>query len=144
LDDVDIIVCNGVPSRGEFRMSLVGGEAHRLGDGSEVRPLGAFVGRPVHAVAGIGNPARFFGDLRKHGLEVIEHPFPDHHRFVAEELEFGDGLPVLMTEKDAVKCEAFALDDAWCCPVTAEVAPQLEIRLQHALGGIETDGQETA
>ena len=144
LDDVDIIVCNGVPSRGEFRMHLAGDAASRVGAPEETHPLGYFASRPVHAVAGIGNPARFFADLRRHGLEVVEHPFPDHHRFVAGELEFGDDLPVLMTEKDAVKCEEFGLRDAWACPVSAELAPQLEIRLQHALEGVTNDGQETA
>lgn len=144
LEDVDIIVCNGVPSRGEFRMTLVGHVARRFGEAGDEQPLGAFAGRRVHAVAGIGNPARFFADLRRHGLEVQEHPFPDHHRFVADDLEFDDDLPVLMTEKDAVKCEGFAPPHAWYVPVTAEVAPQLEIRLKHALGGIVADGQKTA
>ena len=68
------------------------------------RPLASFRGRGVHAVAGIGNPARFFAQLRALGLNVIEHPFPDHHPFNAAELDFADELPVLMTEKDAVKC----------------------------------------
>ncbi len=144
LEDVDIIVCNGVPSRGEFRMILVGHTARRFGEEGEERPLEAFAGRRVHALAGIGNPARFFADLRRHGLEVVEHPFPDHHRFVAADLAFDDGLPVLMTEKDAVKCEAFAPPHAWYVPVTAEVAPQLEVRLQNALGEIATHGQQTA
>ena len=144
LEDVDIIVCNGVPSRGEFRMTLVGDAARRFGTEGAEQPLGAFAGRKVHAVAGIGNPARFFTDLRRHGIEVIEHPYPDHHRFVAGDLDFGDERPVLMTEKDAVKCEAIAPEQAWYVPVTADVAPQLEIRLQHALGGITADGQKTA
>ncbi len=141
LEDVDMIVCNGVPSRGEFRMTLTGHVVRRFGESGEEQPLDAFAGRRVHAVAGIGNPARFFADLRRHGLEVQEHPFPDHHRFVAADLDFDDDRPVLMTEKDAVKCEGFAPAHAWYVPVTAEVAPQLEIRLKHALGGIAADGQ---
>ena len=59
---------------------------------------------PVHAVAGIGNPDRFFSSLRGLGLSVIPHPFPDHHGFLPGELEFSDDRPVIMTEKDAVKC----------------------------------------
>jgi tetraacyldisaccharide 4'-kinase len=140
LADVDIIICNGVPSRGEFRMTLSGDMARRLGAADEAQPLVAFAGRRAHGVAGIGNPARFFTDLRRHGIEVIEHPFPDHHRFVAGDLAFADDYPVLMTEKDAVKCEAFAPARAWFVPVTAELAPQLEIRLQHDLGGIAAHG----
>ena len=74
----------------------------------------------MHAVAGIGNPARFFAELQAHGVRVIEHPFPDHHPFAAAELEFGDELPVLMTEKDAVKCLAFANPQMWYVPVAAQ------------------------
>ncbi|MGQ9425195.1 tetraacyldisaccharide 4'-kinase [Gilvimarinus sp. F26214L] len=60
----------------------------------------------VHALAGIGNPARFFQTLRDLGLDVIEHGFPDHHPFQVADLRFDDDLPVVMTEKDAVKCQA--------------------------------------
>lgn len=78
-----------------------------------------FAGQAVHAVAGIGNPARFFAALRERGIQVIEHPFPDHHAFAAADLAFGDGLPVLMTEKDAVKCRDFADPRLWYVPVAA-------------------------
>ncbi len=71
----------------------------------------------VHAVAGIGNPQRFFSTLRSLGFGVIEHPFPDHHRFEISELVFGDALPVIMTEKDAIKCKLLKLglihEDFW-------------------------------
>jgi tetraacyldisaccharide 4'-kinase len=60
--------------------------------------------RTVHGVAGIGNPDRFFRSLRELGFEVIEHHFDDHHWFKISELMFGDSLPIIMTEKDAVKC----------------------------------------
>jgi tetraacyldisaccharide 4'-kinase len=76
----------------------------------------------VHAVAGIGNPARFFRDLRSHGLEVVEHAFPDHHPYTAVDLSFGDDLPVLMTEKDAVKCASFAAPGWWLVPTEAVFA----------------------
>ncbi len=59
----------------------------------------------VHAVAGIGNPTRFFNALRSLGLQIIEHPFADHHRFQLDELTFGDDIPVVMTEKDAIKVQ---------------------------------------
>lgn len=75
----------------------------------------------VHAVAGIGHPERFFASLRALGLEVIPHAFPDHHAFVAGDLAFGDGLPVVMTEKDAVKCRAFAGDHCWFLRIEAQL-----------------------
>lgn len=67
-------------------------------------PLNAFSGQRVHAVAGIGNPARFFTSLSSLGCEPLEHPFPDHHDFKPQDLSFKDDLAVVMTEKDWVKC----------------------------------------
>jgi tetraacyldisaccharide 4'-kinase len=81
--------------------------------------LASLVGRHVHAVAGIGDPARFFRQLRAAGLTLTEHPFADHHPYRREELAFTDGLPLLMTEKDAVKCRSLGLREAWYLPVSA-------------------------
>ena len=75
----------------------------------------------AHAVAGIGNPDRFFAMLRAAGIDVIEHAFPDHHAFAPADLEFGDAVPVLMTDKDAVKCRVFARPHWWRVPVRAEL-----------------------
>ncbi|MEJ2653110.1 MAG: tetraacyldisaccharide 4'-kinase [Gammaproteobacteria bacterium] len=93
-----------------------------------------------HAVAGIGNPARFFDQLRGQGLKVVEHPFPDHHRFRAADLRFGDDLPVVMTEKDAVKCRAFAAPNHWYVPVSARFDADCQRRLQHLLAKIKPHG----
>lgn len=101
-----------------LRMDLQPGPAVALGSG-ERRALEAFRGGVVHAVAGIGHPQRFFGDLRARGLEVLEHPFPDHHPLSPAELDFGDDRPVLMTEKDAVKCPHSADRRLWFVPVQA-------------------------
>ena len=75
----------------------------------------------IHAVAGIGKPQRFFNHLRQLGLDIIEHPFPDHHAFCRGDLEFGADTIVLMTEKDAVKCRAFAQESWWVLAVSAEI-----------------------
>jgi tetraacyldisaccharide 4'-kinase len=101
-------------------MRLAGAQLLPLGGAGEALALAALAGRRVHAVAGIGNPGRFFDLLRRAGLEPVAHAFPDHHAYVASELEFADALPVLMTEKDAVKCQAFARTDRWYLPVDAE------------------------
>jgi tetraacyldisaccharide 4'-kinase len=103
-----------------IEMQLVPGAALALA-GSSSRTLESFRGTRLHAVAGIGNPARFFRALRAFGIEVIEHAFADHHALVASELEFGDDLPVLMTEKDAVKCRSFANARLWYVPVTVQL-----------------------
>jgi tetraacyldisaccharide 4'-kinase len=121
LDRVDFRVCNGgEPRDGEIPMRLVTDYAIALA-GSARRTLRSLANanRRVHAVAGIGDPQRFFDALRAHGLQVIEHPFPDHHTFRAEDLRFDDAHPVLMTEKDAVKCAAFATSRHWMVPASA-------------------------
>lgn len=76
-------------------------------------------GRRVHAVAGIGNPQRFFDTLTDLGLTPRPHEFPDHHRFVVEDIRFDDDLPVIMTAKDAVKCESLADAKCWFLEVVA-------------------------
>jgi len=122
----------GVPPELEsvaLRMRLAAAGARRLADPRESTALAAFRGRPVHAVAGIGNPGRFFAELRASGLEVIEHAFPDHHALSAAELDFGDGLAVLMTEKDAVKCANIAGPRLWYVPVEAALSDDDSRRL---------------
>jgi tetraacyldisaccharide 4'-kinase len=88
-------------------MSLQLGRARPVAGGPP-QPLQAFAGRPLHALAGIADPARFFDALRAAGLEVAGHPFADHHPFTEADFGFDDGRPLLMTEKDAVKCRRFA------------------------------------
>jgi tetraacyldisaccharide 4'-kinase len=107
-------------TRTHFDMHLQPGDARPLSGGGALRALTSFRGAGVHAVAAIGNPQRFFDMLRNAGLTVYEHPFADHHPFRPDDLDFGDTLPILMTEKDAVKCAAFANQHAWYVPVTAE------------------------
>lgn len=121
LSEVDFRICNGGEAiAGETSMRLRGGSARALLDGHE-QVLGNFAGTRVHAVAAIGHPQRFFTSLAEQGIEVIPHPFADHHAFVPADLAFDDGLPVLMTEKDAVKCQAFAQAGWWSVPVKAEL-----------------------
>ncbi len=103
---------------GEWPMRLQASEAVPLRGGRAV-PLAHFGGHRVHAVAGIGHPQRFFDALRGHGIGVVPHAFDDHHAYVARDLSFGSELPILMTEKDAVKCAAFANDWCYAVPVGA-------------------------
>lgn len=122
LDSIDFRVCNGGEAREcEVSMRLLGDTAVSLNDPTARKPLHEFAGHRVHAVAGIGNPARFFASLRAAGIDVIEHPFPDHHAYTAADIDFGGDAPMLMTEKDAVKCRAFDRADAWCVPVRAQL-----------------------
>ena len=103
---------------------------------AERRPVSAFAGDKVHAIAGIGDPNRFFLHLAKHGVKLVPHPFPDHHRFAAKELEFGDDAAVLMTEKDAVKLRSVAKPNWWVLPVSAELDAAFGDWLSKRLDGI--------
>lgn len=125
LAEADAVVCNGrgphCPA-GAIAMSLSGSEAVRL-DGDERRALATFRGGEVHAVAGIGNPERFFAFLESHGLAVIRHPLPDHGSVPAGLLRPADGRPVLMTSKDAMRCLGRpGTAAAWEVPVDAQLA----------------------
>jgi subfamily B ATP-binding cassette protein MsbA len=105
--EVDFVVVNG-PEHPVLPCAAIGMQlvprhlVHLQND--EVESLATTrLGYTVHGVAGIGNPQRFFLTLRALGYEVIEHEFADHHHFTLPDLMFGDSLPVIMTEKDAVK-----------------------------------------
>ncbi len=95
----------------------------------EVADLLAFESKRIHGVAGIGHPARFFNTLTQIGMEVIEHPFGDHHPFQSHDIEFEDTYPVVMTEKDWVKCREFVTANHWYLPVDAILGKQA----RHAL-----------
>ncbi|MCC2637965.1 MAG: tetraacyldisaccharide 4-kinase [Moraxellaceae bacterium] len=129
LGRVDHVVVNGEgepwPGAQHMRLRLDAWAPVRAGEGG-VLPL---PGSRVHAVAGIGNPDRFFVALRAAGYEVIPHAFPDHHAYVAADLDFGDELPVVMTEKDQVKCQALPVRQCWYVPVRAELPAAFYERL---------------
>ncbi len=80
-----------------------------------------FQGQRVHAVAGIGNPQQFFDSLTRMGVVHVPHAFPDHHRYTAADITFADADAVVMTEKDAVKCERFAADGHWALQADAQI-----------------------
>lgn len=134
LDAVAAVVVNGpgYDRPGAIRMRLEPLRFVELPGGRAVPP-GSFSGQRAHAVAAIGNPARFFDTLRALGVDPVEHPFRDHHAFAPGELDFGDGLPVLMTEKDAVKCAALAVPGAWYLEVGARLDPPGADRLLAAI-----------
>ena len=142
LRTVDMVVVNGRGMPGEFSSRLRPRDAVNLLTG-ERRPVRGFSKTPVHAVAGIGYPERFFDMLERFGLKVIPHPFPDHHPFLPDDLAFGDDVPVLMTDKDAVKCERFAEPSFWAVPVEAQ--PEAEF-IQQFTRAVEelVRGQKTA
>ena len=126
LAGVDFVVCQGGGAEpGEYAMVLEGAEAVSLLDESRRKPLADFAGMPCRALAGIGNPGRFFAHLEAAGLAIDAKPYPDHHPFVREDVWPDGDVPVLMTEKDAVKCHPFAGPQHWYVPVTAKLPGRL-------------------
>jgi tetraacyldisaccharide 4'-kinase len=119
---------DGPPGFGEWPMRLLADRALPL-LGGRPQPLSSFAGQRVHAVAGIGDPERFFAMLRALGIAVVPHAFADHHRYVAGDFQFGSDLPVLMTEKDAVKCTAFVGERHYSVPIRAELPEAFWIAL---------------
>ncbi len=118
IDDVDAVVVNGGSwgHDGDFRAQAEGQRLYQVA-GPGQKSLGEFRGTKVHAVAGIANPTRFFDLLEKAGVDVLPHPLPDHVKLDATNLDFGDSLPIVVTEKDAVKCQSFAHENMWCVPI---------------------------
>ncbi len=138
LNRVNITIVTGGERPDEFNMLLEPGELTALKNEKKI-PLTAFLQqyKKIHAVAGIGHPQRFFSLLKKLGFTLIEHAYPDHYRYQASDLCFKDKLPIVMTEKDAVKCEEFANERYWYLPITAKLEKEVEEKLLKELKSIE-------
>ncbi len=158
LDEVDFVVVNGnlaTPYFGQqYSMTLLGGDISPLsamvGD-HDLLPEqssasyaesaeGQFAPRTfkpstlsgrnsVHAVAGIGHPQRFFNTLEKLGYDVVEHEYQDHYNYQPGDLDFESALPIIMTEKDAVKCAHLNIQNAGYLPVKAMLSDAFWARL---------------
>ncbi|WP_081759323.1 tetraacyldisaccharide 4'-kinase [Thioalkalivibrio sp. HK1] len=122
---------------GVFDMQLVASRARRVDGAGPARPLSAFVAdseaRPVHAICAIGHPERFFRSLERQGLSIRRHLFADHHPFRSADISLADDAPVLMTEKDAIKCVDFADARHWYVPVDAKLPKAFEEALVDSL-----------
>lgn len=124
LRTVDMLVTNGDAKAGEFSMQLKAYAFHRVNDDTDLKPLNAFEGVHVDAVSGIGNNERFFRQIQDLGIHVHKHPFRDHYQYKLKDIRFSGQKPILMTEKDAVKCQKFSLKDAWYLRVDARLENQ--------------------
>jgi len=126
LRQADAVVVNGGQAGdGEFAMSLTGSLFYNLLNPATILSAGEFAGQRLHAIAGIGHPQRFFSHLEHLGLTAKHHAFPDHHHYVVTDITFDGADAILMTEKDAVKCAAFANEKCWVLRVDAQVNPAL-------------------
>ena len=123
------------PGKPLFPMRLRPGRFERLDRPGQVADAEYFRGRRLHALAGIGDPPRFFATLAALGLEATPHPFPDHHAYQAADLAFAADDILLMTDKEAVKCSALVPGEAWFLPVEAELPPALIELVEEKLRG---------
>ena len=130
LDDCDLVIVNGKNKSQNhwYSMILEGNSLTNLKTRAEIN-LGEFKSKRIHGVTGIGNPQRFFSSLEQKGFDIIKHSFPDHYIFKQSDLSFNDGLDILMTEKDAVKCRNFATDKYWYLPVEAQIDESFDNQL---------------
>jgi len=142
LQSVDAIVVNGGDAAAkEYAMSLGGEIFYNLLNPDQTAAPADFKKPNMHAVAGIGNPKRYFQHLETLGIPFTPHAFPDHHPYRAADLSFADCDAILLTEKDAVKCGAFADARYWVLRVNAQIDPAL---IDHILRKIDPHGQQTA
>ncbi|MEM7468437.1 MAG: tetraacyldisaccharide 4'-kinase [Pseudomonadota bacterium] len=133
LTEIELTVSNGIASRGEFEMKILPRKLYSVTESGVTIGLEDLAGKAVNAVAGIGNPSLFFDMLRGKGMRVNKHPFPDHHEFNDSDFQFNSDSPIVMTEKDAVKCERMNLSNAWYLGIDVEMPTVFEHRLAAAL-----------
>ena len=142
LQSVDAVVVNGGDAPvNQYAMRLSGDTFHNLLDPDKKVPADHFHKLKNHAVAGIGNPQRYFRHLETLGIPFTPHAFPDHHPYSATDLSFADCDAILLTEKDAVKCAAFADARYWILRVDAQIDPAL---IDHILRKIDPHGHQAA
>ena len=134
LKEVDFIVNNGGPTEAdEILMTLNPAKFIHLNSGKQYTVDNWPMHKQVHAVAGVGNPNRFFDLLSRLGFEFDKNPFPDHHKYNKRDLYYLDHLPILMTEKDAAKCKHFNNSKIWYLSIEAKIESQFIDRLEDKL-----------
>ena len=134
LSSVDFVVNNSGPTEeNEFLMSISPSEFVHLKSGKSYGVEDWPMHNQVHAVAGLGNPGRFFDLLDKLGFDIVRHPYPDHHNFDSSDLFYLDHLPIIMTEKDASKCKDFDNNKIWYLKIDADVNNKFIDQLQSKL-----------
>ena len=134
LSEVDFIVNNGGPTEGdEILMTLSPAKFIHLNSGKEYSVDKWPMHNQVHAIAGVGNPNRFFDLLLRLGFEFDKNPFPDHHKYNKRDLYYLDHLPILMTEKDAAKCKHFKNSKIWYLSIESKIESQFIDKLEEKL-----------
>lgn len=114
-------------------LTLMLGKVISVTDALQKKSLNEFANETVHAIAGIANPQSFFDVLRSNRCRLVEHVFPDHYAYRRRDFLFNDQMPILMTEKDAVKCREFAIPNTWYLEITVQPADTISQQLKMKL-----------
>ncbi|MCV6639380.1 tetraacyldisaccharide 4'-kinase [Candidatus Albibeggiatoa sp. nov. NOAA] len=133
LKSVDFVIVKGQSQQKEITMHYALKPLRNVANENDSQPLGDFLGKSLHAVAGIGNPRPFFNILLDNQCKIRPHVFPDHHFFKEQDFDFEENLPIIMTEKDAVKCRKFAKKNYWYLPIEARLPSSFGKRLLEKL-----------
>lgn len=149
LENVDVIIYNqqsGSSNTNEllrrdktYQMQLSPADLYQLSAPQHTALPSQFKRKKVVAVAGIGHPQRFFDTLMALGLSFEPIAFADHATYGASDFAKIDADVIVMTEKDAVKCEVFADDRFWVLPVNAQLPPPLITALIEKLQQLEEE-----
>jgi tetraacyldisaccharide 4'-kinase len=143
LQSIPYLVVNGASNSGSYGQASLKQKAFSMSlqaeslismNNENTKVLQEFSGKTVHAVAAIGHPDRFFNTLSAAGINLEKHAFGDHHAYQKSDFMFDRDLPIIMTEKDAVKCELFDLKQSWYLPVTAKLNGDLAAQIIEDVG----------
>ena len=139
LNTVDFIVNNSGPTQNdEYLMNISPSKFVHLKSGKSYPIKEWPMHKQVHAVAGLGNPGRFFDLLARLGFDITRNPYPDHHNFSEEEFHFLDHLPIIMTEKDASKCRDFDNNKIWYLTIEADVSDKFIQEIDNKLKSLSS------
>jgi tetraacyldisaccharide 4'-kinase len=137
LNSVDLVVSNGQAKTKEHVMTLRYNTFEDINGNSASKSPSEFEGTSAEALAGIGNNERFFNTLEALNIAINRHSFPDHYAYQSNDVMFNNDLPVLMTEKDAVKCKRFSLENTWYLKVHAELNESFYQALESMMANIK-------
>ncbi|RDH83978.1 MAG: tetraacyldisaccharide 4'-kinase [endosymbiont of Galathealinum brachiosum] len=129
LKQLDMVLLNGGSDK-EVSFVMLPNECVSVGKReADQLSLSNLSDKTVHAIAGIGNPDRFFQMLKAYNINVIPHSFEDHYMYKQTDLNFNDDCPVLMTEKDAIKCINFELSNHWSVPIEIKLSETAQLQM---------------
>lgn len=136
LSEADLVIYKGhLDDKHHYKLGIE--SVYPLGHPSKPVDIKSFRSQKIHAVAGIANPSSFFNLLSKEGLAIIKKPLPDHHEITSDDISFDDDAPIMMTEKDAVKCTQFNLNNIWVVQLKIIMEPETVSEINDLIAGLK-------